>query len=131
MINFEVEDSNIIYISQFGSYGTEEWVEYVSDIDIGVVVNSLEELDCTLEDRLTNDFKKMYKYDNINITIVEYDLDVKLVRNIICGKTIFSRINEKDIKTECLYIEKMVQKQREYYEAAKLEKLKDEVNELW
>lgn len=131
MKSLEINDSNILYISQFGSYGTDEWVKNVSDIDIGVVVNSLENLDFELEDKLIAYFKKVYDYDIINITIVKYDLEDKLTRNIICGKTLYSKLNEKDIKRLCLYIERTVQYQRNYYELGKLEKLKIEVENLW
>lgn len=131
MKDLEINDLNILYISQFGSYGTDEWVKNISDIDIGVVVNSLENLDFELEDKLIAYFKKVYDYDIINITIVEYDLEDKLTRNILCGKTLYSKLNEKDIKRLCLYIEKTVQYQRNYYELGKLEKLKIEVENLW
>lgn len=131
MKDLEINDLNILYISQFGSYGTDEWVKNISDIDIGVVVNSLENLDFELEDKLIAYFKKFYDYDIINITIVKYDLEDKLTRNIICGKTLYSKLNEKDIKRLCLYIEKTVQYQRNYYELGKLEKLKIEVENLW
>lgn len=131
MKSLEINDSNILYISQFGSYGTDEWVKNISDIDIGVVVNSLENLDFELEDKLIAYFKKVYDYDIINITIVKYDLEDKLTRNILCGKTLYSKLNEKDIKRLCLYIERTVQYQRNYYELGKLEKLKIEVENLW
>lgn len=126
-----INDSNILYISQFGSYGTEEWIKDISDIDIGIIVKSLSELDYSLEDRLIEYFKEKYKYPIINITIAEYDLDNKLSRNIICGKTLYSVIDEKNIKKRCLYIEKSVREQRTYYELSKLEVLKNEVNSLW
>ena len=131
MENSIINDSNIIYISQFGSYGTEEWIENVSDIDIGVIVNSLSSLNYLLEDKLIEHFRNEYKYNIVNITIVEYDLENKLTRNIICGKTIYSNIDEKHIKKKCLYIEKSVSEQRSYYEMSKLKSLKDEVSNLW
>lgn len=131
MNNFNVDDENIIYISQFGSYGTNEWIENISDIDIGVIVKSLSNLDYSLEDRLIDYFKEEYQYPIVNVTLVEYDLDNKLTRNIVCGKTLYSTIDEKDIKKKCLYIEKSVNVQRTYYELGKLEILKNEVNNLW
>ncbi|MGL5149749.1 MAG: nucleotidyltransferase domain-containing protein [Clostridium sp.] len=126
-----IVDSNVMYISQFGSYGTEEWIDGISDIDIGVIVNSLSNLDYSLEDKLVEYFKEQYKYNIVNITIVEYDLDNKLTRNIICGKTIYSSLDEKYIKKKCVYIEKSVAGQRNYYEMSRLKLLKSEVNNIW
>ena len=131
IMDFEINDSNITYISQFGSYGTNEWIKNISDIDIGVIVVSVQELDYYLEDKLINHFKSVYNYDNINITFTTYDLDNKLARNIICGKTIYSTFDEKELKRRCLNIEKVVCNQRNYYEMKKLQKLKSEVSNLW
>lgn len=130
-INLASNDSNILYISQFGSYGSIDWVENVSDIDIGVILNSMEDLDFSLEDNLISIFREVYNYSNVNITVVEMNLDDKLTRNIICGKTLYSTIDEKTLKRQCLYIEKSVSKQRSYYEYIKLQKVKNEVSELW
>lgn len=126
-----INDENIIYISQFGSYGTSQWKENFSDIDIGVIVKSLDDLDFTLEDTLKDLFIKEYNYSDIQITIVILDLNQRLVRNIICGKTLFSKLDEKSLKYESLYIEKNWGYYIDYYEIKKLEKLKHEVSELW
>lgn len=130
-IDLVSRDSNILYISQFGSYGTSERVENVSDIDIGIILKSFEDINFALEDNLINIFKKIYNYDDVNITIVELNIDDKLTRNIICGKTLYSTFGEKTLKRQCLNIEKNVSKQRDYYEHIKLQKLKKEVFELW
>lgn len=131
MTDINFNDSNIVYMSQFGSYGTSEWIKGVSDIDIGVIVRSLNEINPYLEDRIKQHFIKEYKYDNVNITFVELNLENKLSRNIICGKTLYSTFDEKSMKGKCLYIEGTVQYQRKYYELGKLEHLKNEVNNLW
>ena len=111
-INLASNDSNILYISQFGSYGSIDWVENVSDIDIGVILNSMEYLDFSLEDNLINIFREVYNYSDVNITIVEMNLDDKLTRNIICDRTLYSTIDEKTLKRQCLYIEKSVSNQK-------------------
>lgn len=131
MESLNINDNNIIYISQFGSYGTCDWINGVSDIDIGVIVNSLNELDFDLEDKLIDYYRNKYNYDNVNITIVEYDLENRLTRNIICGKTEYSKIDEKELKKYCCYIERTVHSQRVYYEINKMEHLKNEVKNLW
>ena len=126
-----LNDNNVLYISQFGSYGTCEWIKDRSDIDIGVIVKSLSELDLSLEDELVDYFKKIYNYNNVNITIVNYDLENRLTRNIICGKTIYSQIDEKQLKKYCCYVEREVHNQRTYYELSRMEYLKNEVKNLW
>lgn len=131
MFDLKLNDDNVLYISQFGSYGTCEWVKDISDIDIGVIVNSLTELDFDLEDKLADYFKKIYNYNNVNVTIVSFDVENRLTRNIICGKTLYSVIDEKDLKKHCCYIERKVHNQRTYYEAGMMEHLKNEVNNLW
>lgn len=131
MTDTNFNDANIVYISQFGSYDTEEWIEGVSDIDIGVVVKSLNNIEPYLEDNIKMCFQKEYNYDIVNVTFVELDYDSKLCRNIICGKTLYTTINEKDAKRECLYIENITGFQRRYYEISKLEQLRNEVNNLW
>lgn len=131
MSNLKIDDSNIIYISQFGSYGTSEWISGISDIDIGIVVKHLDDINPYLEDEMKQYFEQEYSYNNVNITFAEFDIESKLLRNIICGKTVYSTFDEKTMKRKCLYIENSVQYQRTYYELGKLECLRNEVNDLW
>lgn len=60
-LDFNIKNNNILYISQFGSFGTSEWIQNISDIDIGVILKSFHDIDFSLEDFLTSKFEKIYK----------------------------------------------------------------------
>lgn len=130
-LHLNIDKTNLLYISQFGSYGTSEWIENISDIDIGVLVSSLDKLDYSLEYVLQDYFKELYNYDNVNITIIELDINNQLARNIICGKTFYSILEEKELKYKSLYLTKSTLLQREYYHDICLEKAKEDLFNLW
>lgn len=121
---------NLLYISQFGSYGTIEWKKDISDIDIGIIVEDMEKLDFSLEYEVEDYFKELYKYENVNVTVVEFDIENQLVRNIICGKTFYSKIDEEELKYKAIYLTRISEKQRAYYDDLMLEKAKEGL-EIW
>lgn len=65
----------IIALCEFGSYGTEHWIENRSDIDLLVVVgpkvNFLDTLN--IEDEIREVAKGFYKYDKIHLTFLLFN----------------------------------------------------------
>lgn len=65
----------IIALCEFGSYGTEHWIENRSDIDLLVVVgpkvNFLETLN--IEDEIKEVAEEFYKYDKIHLTFLLFN----------------------------------------------------------
>lgn len=62
----------IVAISQFGSFGTEYFIDGKSDIDLAVVVEpDVSYMDTlNLEDAILPIFCEEYKYDNIHLTFI-------------------------------------------------------------
>lgn len=65
----------LVSICQFGSYGTEYWMEDVSDIDLVIVTAPDKNFMYTLkiEDDILELAKKFYKYDDIHLTFVLFN----------------------------------------------------------
>lgn len=66
------DKDNIIALALFGSYNTEQWIKYKSDIDILVLLNERKgvSFEFELEDKLIPLLEKFYKYDNIQLTFL-------------------------------------------------------------
>jgi len=64
--------NGVVAVSQFGSYGTEDWIKGRSDIDLAVVVAPNITFNDTLdmEDKLIDIFREYYEYDNIHLTFI-------------------------------------------------------------
>ena len=65
----------LVSISQFGSYGTENWIENKSDIDLVVITAPNKNFMFTLkiEDDILELSKKFYKYNDIHLTFVLFN----------------------------------------------------------
>ena len=69
----EIKDKdNIIALALFGSYNTEQWVKYKSDIDILVLLNERKgvSFEFELEDKLIPLLENFYEYNNIQLTFL-------------------------------------------------------------
>lgn len=72
LINRVKEIQGIVGVSQFGSYGTEYWIQDRSDIDLAVVtapnITYLDTLN--IEDKLIPIFQDFYEYKDIHLTFI-------------------------------------------------------------
>lgn len=84
--------NGVVAISQFGSYGTELWIENRSDIDLAVVVgpdisymNTL-----SMEDEILPIFEEYYDYSNIHMTFILFkEFTNKYARMVVDSECVF------------------------------------------
>ena len=120
------EKYKVEYMSVFGSYGTENWKKGVSDIDIGIIHKDIIDEYC-FEEEIFPILKTYFNYEIINLTYLEKDINDFLYMNIICGETLFSKENPKELKYEVLdfyndngyyvelYTKLQLEKRRKYF----------------
>jgi predicted nucleotidyltransferase len=84
--------NGVVAISQFGSYGSELWIENRSDIDLAVVVGSEISYMNTLymEDEILPIFEAYYDYYNIHITFILFkEFTSKYARMAVDSECVF------------------------------------------
>jgi predicted nucleotidyltransferase len=84
--------NGVVAISQFGSYGSELWIENRSDIDLAVVVGSEVSYRNTLsmEDEILPIFEAYYDYPNIHITFILFkEFTSKYARMAVDSECVF------------------------------------------
>lgn len=92
LINRVKEIQGIVGVSQFGSYGTEYWIQDRSDIDLAVVtapnITYLDTLN--IEDKLLPIFQDFYEYKDIHLTFILFsDFHCKYARMAADSDNIF------------------------------------------
>ena len=76
-------NKSVVCVAQFGSYGSEYWIEDRSDIDLAVIVEpGIEFIDTLdIEDEILEDAREFYNYDDIHLTFILFkDFDSKYAR---------------------------------------------------
>lgn len=64
-------DENIISLTLFGSFNTENWYENKSDIDILVLIKKSDfDIEFEIENKYRNILEEYFKYDNIHFTFI-------------------------------------------------------------